>query len=71
MDIRGKIDNMMVTGLLNDLCKFDPQFLEAIAQEDVLNSAFSEVELVESGNHHNRDGLKKPGFLVDTHAETD
>jgi hypothetical protein len=39
MDIRGKIDNMMVTGLLNDLGKFDPQFLEAIVQEDVLNSA--------------------------------
>jgi hypothetical protein len=33
MDIRGKIDNMMVTGLLNDLGKFDPQFLEAIVQE--------------------------------------
>ena len=32
MDIRGKIDNLMVTGLLNDIGKFDSQFLEAIVQ---------------------------------------
>ena len=39
MELRGKIDNLTVTGLLNHVGKFDPQFLEAIVQEDVLNSA--------------------------------
>ena len=38
MELRGKIDNLTVTRLLNHLGKFDSQFLEAIVQKDVLNS---------------------------------
>lgn len=39
VDIRSKIDSLIITGLLNNLGKFDSQFLETIVQEDVLNSA--------------------------------
>ena len=35
VDIRGKIDKLVVTGLLNTLAKFDPQLLAKMVQEGV------------------------------------
>jgi hypothetical protein len=35
IDVRGKIDKTMVTGLLNQLGKYDPQFLEGLVLEAI------------------------------------
>ncbi|WP_233258688.1 hypothetical protein [[Phormidium] sp. ETS-05] len=35
VDIRGKIDKLVVTGLLNTLAKFDPQLLAKMVEEDL------------------------------------
>ena len=37
-DISGKIDKSIVTGLLSKLARFDAQFLDKIAREDITDA---------------------------------